>query len=171
MYECAWSEKAGESAASVNDVLVVIPETPTKWLPTASWNAELDTSIWTGIVARYAPIISRVCSPVRRITSMPESEVGSAAPARLVREPPECNTIPPALISDASIPSSNSMVSVPSERSSAAGPVISGLTPSICKDFENESESRVPGRGKSRYAARPDHDTDPPDALSEDTET
>ena len=148
-----------------------MPETPAKWLPTVSWNAELDTSMRTGIAARYAPIISRVCSPVKRITVVRESEAGSAAPARLVRESPECNTIPPASISDASISSSNSRVSVPSERSSAAGPAISGLIPSICRALENESESRVPGRGRSKDVARPDHATDPPDALSEDIET
>ena len=124
-----------------------------------------------GLAVRYASISSRVCSPVRRITSLVASASGSMAPARLVREPPECNTIPLALISDTSISSSNSMVSVPSERSSTTGLLISGLTPSICSDFENERESRTPGRGKSKDAARPDHATDPPDALNEETET
>ena len=98
-----------------------------------------------------------------------ESADGSVAPARLVRESPACATIPPGSISDASISMSNSTVSVLSVRSNITGPAIMGLTLSITICFANESESRVPGRGRFKSAARSDHSTVPP--LSEDADT
>ena len=124
-----------------------------------------------GPAPRCASMIRLVCSPVRRSTGASVSPAGRAAPCRDVREPPACTTTPPESVSEMSITLSKSSSSTPEERSSRGAPSSSGLVPSITSAFANESESRVPGRGISRAAARPAHSTDPSGAASEETET
>ena len=171
MYALCESENAGSSEPSPTYTSSCAPLTPAKRLPSVSSNALPDMSSVSGPSRRYASTSLLVCSPVRFSAIVSVSELGTAAPARLVRVLLPATATPPALISEASIRLSNCRRSVPVARSSSGAPSSAGRTASIRSALENESDSGAPGAGRPCTVVLLEAPTVPPRSRNDDSET
>ena len=167
----AESENAGESRPSASSTSSCAPAVPAKALPTKSSNALADMVMRSGPSRRCASTKPRVCSPVSRSASASASCAGAAAPPSCVLEETPSTATPPGSISEASIGSSKSSSSVPKARSRRGVASSVGMIPSICRSFENESESSDPGRGRPSTAVSLDASMEPPRSVREERPT